>query len=148
MIYFVDEDVKETEPYIYHLRFLGFDATIIDNADDAFEHLVTASDIDAIVLDVMLSTRNSSASRFDAISTNNFVTTGLKLLDDLVQQRQGDGTKQIPNKVVLFSAATRPEVVSMICAKRDFYKIPYLNKMEYDEVDRFAKMIQNVIGST
>jgi CheY-like chemotaxis protein len=147
MIYFVDEDVKESEPYIYHLKYLGFDATIIDNADDAFDRLVVANDIEVIVLDVMLSTRSGDKSRFDAISTNNFVTTGLKLLDDLVQQRQNDGTLKIPNRVVLFSAATRPEIVSLICAKRDLYKIRYLNKMEFDEVNRFAEEIKNVIGS-
>jgi CheY-like chemotaxis protein len=146
MIYFIDEDVNETEPYVYHMRFLGYEATVIDNADDAFELLVNASDIDAVILDVMLATKKSESSRFNALSTNNFVTTGLKLLDDLVQQGNENNAGKIPEKVVLFSAATRQEIVSQITSKKEEHGVIYLNKLEYDDVDDFAEIIIELIN--
>lgn len=146
MIYFVDEDVNETEPYVYHMQSLGFKTRVLENADDAFDCLVKAQDIEVIILDVMLAARVSGSSRFDASSTNNFVTTGLKLLEDLVQQRGDDGSNAIPQKIILFSAAARPEVVNLISSARDTYKIVYLNKLDYDEVGEFADIVLSIIG--
>lgn len=146
MIYFIDEDVNETEPYVYHMKYLGYESKIIDNADDAFEVLINADDIEAIILDVMLATKPSGSSRFNAVSTNNFVTTGLCLLDDLVQQKSGEISNGIPDRIILFSAATRKEIVDQIRKKKDEYNITYLNKLDYDDVDDFAEIVTKVIS--
>jgi CheY-like chemotaxis protein len=145
MIYFVDEDVNETEPYTYAMQCLGYETTVLENADDAFECLVKAQDIEAIILDVMLATKGGETSRFDASTTNNFVTTGLKLLDDLVQQRGRDGTNKIPNKIILFSTALKPDIVNLINTATDFHGIIFLNKLHYDEVSRFAEKVLTVV---
>lgn len=146
MIYFVDEDVNETEPYAYHMNYLGYKTTIIDNADDAFHILINAQDIEAIVLDVMLATKQSADSMFRAIDTNNFVTTGLKLLEELTDQLQNHDNVKIPKKVILFSAATRQEIVNQITQSKERYGVEYLNKLDYDDVDDFADKIMEVIN--
>lgn len=141
MIYFVDEDVNETEPYAYHLGVMGYDTMIIDNADDAFNILICAEDIEIIILDVMLATKKEKDSLFSPVSTNNFVTTGLELLDQLVNQVDEVAKNAIPEKVIFFSAATRPEIVSKIQKKANQHGVWYLDKLEYDDVDNFAEKI-------
>ncbi len=145
MIYFVDEDINETEPFAIELQNRGYKTTILCNADEAFSALINANDIEAVILDVMLATSEEGNSRYNAVETENFITTGLSLLDDLVDQFKEREDNAIPDKVILFSAAQRKWVVDMIITKASHYQIEYLDKKFYDDTFIFADKIVEII---
>lgn len=146
MIYFVDEDKNELEPYVYELEGRGYDCQILRNADRAYDVLVGATDIQVVVVDVMLATANARTSRFDAISTENFVTTGLKLIEELIAN-QPQGQNVFPSKAVFFSSARIEQVVSRIEKMSATYNIPYLDKNEFSCTPDFADALINHIDS-
>ncbi len=145
MIYFVDEDVNEMIPFAIELENRGYPYKMLSNADEGFVALVTATDVQAIILDVMLATEEKTKSRFDSISTNNFVTTGLVLLDDLVEQYKSRKCNDIPKKVVIFSAAQRKDLVGKIEDKAAQYGISYLDKKDYDDTYSFAEKLEEIM---
>ncbi len=145
MIYFVDEDVNEMIPFAIELENRGYKYKMLSNADEGFAELVSATDVQAVILDVMLATEEKSKSRFDAIRTNNFVTTGLVLLDDLVEQYIVRNCTDLPRKVIIFSAAQRREIVGKIEEKATQYEISYLDKKEYDDTFTFAEKVEEIM---
>lgn len=143
MIYFVDEDKNELEPYVYELEARGYTCQILRNADLAFDHLVTANDIEIVIVDVMLSTAESGRSRFDAVSTRNFIITGIRLLEELIehQERKHSIEPSFPKKAILYSSARIEEVVSEIENVSSTYNIPYLDKNSFVYTPDFADAI-------
>lgn len=145
MIYFVDEDINELEPFAIELKNRGYEITILSDADEAFSVLINANDIEAIILDVMLATAEDDKSRYNAVDTNNFATTGLTLLDDLATQYKEKGDDTIPKKVIIFSAAQQGWIVNKIESKSKKHVIEYLDKKTYDDTFTFADKIEEIM---
>ncbi len=107
MIYFVDEDMNELEPFAIELMNRGYEVSMIGDADEAFSALIDAKAIDAVILDVMLATKENGVSQYNAVDTNNFITTGLSLLDDLVEQFKEKNRHGDPESCNLFCSSKR-----------------------------------------
>jgi ActR/RegA family two-component response regulator len=141
MIYLIDEDFIELRSFVLELKLRGFEVQQLLDADEAYVRLKEESNIELAIIDVMLSTAESSSSRYDRIQTNNFVTTGLSLLKDL----SSDNPLCFPKKAVLFSHASIPTLVQKIQKVSDDCKIQYLDKNDYDNPYDFANEIEEII---
>lgn len=147
MLYFVDEDKNELEPYVFELEGRGYQCKILRNADDAYDVLLTANDIELAVIDVMLATANAQTSRFAAVDTDNFVTTGLTLLDHLVENQGAERSSIFPSRAIFFSSARIGAVVSKIKHKAERHNVRYLDKNEFSSTPEFANAITDVLGA-
>ena len=149
MIYFVDEDKIDIDPYAMYLSSLGHKVKLLHDADEAYNTLIEANDIELIILDVMLATAEGENSRYSPQDTHFFTITGLTLLDDLVSYYKNGANRKasniIPNKVILFSAATSSKIVNLINNKVQAYNIEFLPKDDYDEVDLFYQKIRGML---
>lgn len=145
MIYFVDEDIHEIELYAIELDNRGYQTVILRNADEAFATIPKAKNIELIILDVMLATSGGKTSRYTSFQTDSFVTTGLFLLEELVDQHSSNKCLGIPEKVVLFSAASMVWVVEKINNAKEKHGIHYLDKKEYDDAFQFGEDIEKIL---
>lgn len=145
MIYFIDEDVNENEPFRIGLNMKGYEVKAISTADEAYEILRVASDPQAIILDVMLASRGDKTSLFDPVTTQNYVVTGLTLLKLLVEDKEVKKRGKIPSRVILMSTVQYPEIVKQIQDVANEYGIPYLDKLDYDDMFLFAEKIDELV---
>lgn len=153
MIYFVDEDIHYLEPLAIAMQNRGYKTSILIDADEAFSTLINATDIEAIILDVMLATAEEGESRYDSVATNNFVITGLSLLDDLAAQYSSKGDNTTLKKVIIFTAAQQDYIIKKINDKLKQYKndgipIMYLDKKDYDITFVFADKIEEIMNNS
>lgn len=145
MIYFVDEDIHEIELYSIEMDNRGYQTVILKNADEAFEIIPKAKNIELIILDVMLATSDGKTSRYTSYQTDSFVTTGLSLLEELVEQNKNIKCLGIPEKVVLFSAASMVWVVEKINQAKERHEIHYLDKKDYEDAFQFGEDIEKIL---
>lgn len=143
VIYFVDEDVIQLDPFRIELQILGFEVDIIQDADEAYSILsMAADDLQLAVIDVMLATGiERTASKFTRSTTRDFLETGLRLLDELVVANP----KLFPKRAVFFSTATDPSLVKAIQKSASEYGVEYLDKNKYLSAYDFAKRIKGLI---
>lgn len=146
MIYFVDEDRNEMRPFRQELAMRGFNTRQLFNADDGFNALFDARDVELAIIDVMLSTDDVKSSRFSRDETNNFLITGLVLVRDLFDQAECLCKKLFPKKIILYSHATEINLVQKIQKVALDYGILYLSKNDYDNPFEFANKIEEIIG--
>lgn len=145
MIYIVDEDVSQLQSLVAVMQFLGYEVVQVCNADDAYDRLVDATDVDYVLLDVMLGTRPSSASRFSRVDTQDFLTTGLELATLLAKC----GNTHFPKRLAFFSMASQAFLVDKIRERSKLLGIPYLDKKEIGRSvmelgDRIDKIIRSL----
>lgn len=143
MIYIVDEDVIQLRPYAMELKILGYEVKQIDNADAAFDILCQASDVELVLVDIMLATGDSKTSRYDRESTDDFLKTGLLLLDDLYKHNQ----TLFPSKLAIFSMGSQNWLVTKIKEASSKYKIPYLRKRDYPSPYQFGQKIHDLLNN-
>jgi len=141
MIYFVDEDSTQLTPYIVELELRGYQVVPIDNADDAYKVLSGASDIQLVILDIMLAAGPSGTSRFSRERTHDFILTGLALLEDL----NNTNAAHFPRRVVVFSMANQDWVVNDIRKAAEQYQIAYLQKRDYPSPFGFGEKIAEIL---
>jgi len=142
MIYWVDEDVNQLQAHRFELDIRGFSVTTIDNADSAFQILSIAKDIEFVIFDVMLATSNENISRYDREHTRDFTTTGLSLIQDLIENSQLD----VSNRSIIFSMASKNWIVQEIVAFSKAYSIPYLSKKDFYSPMDFGDKIESIIA--
>ena len=142
MIYFIDEDENELRSFAVELKLRGYDTKQLLNADEAFDVLITVDDVELAILDIMLSTGEGKTSRYSREKTQDFIKTGLILLDDLVSQKPD----VFPKRVVIFSHARAESLVGLIRAAASDYHIPYLDKNDYDNSYDFGNKVQNILN--
>ncbi len=85
MIYFVDEDFSAFGAWVAELELRGRQVQALRNADEAFRVLCDAPQRagDLVVIDVMLAVEDPHVSRFTPARTDDYLETGLCLLEDL-----------------------------------------------------------------
>ena len=143
MIYFVDEDVIQLEPFKIELRIQGYEVENIINADEAFDVLSkTNNDLRLAIIDVMLAAdENPGASKYDRAKTRDYLQTGLCLLKDLIEVRPDI----FPKRALLFSMASDRKLITEIDKVSKDYKIPFLNKNDYTSAVDFGVIIDKHI---
>jgi ActR/RegA family two-component response regulator len=144
MIYLVDEDVKKLRAFKSELEFRGYEVIRIRDADEAFSALcnVRPADVTLVIVDIMLSANSDiSASRFTRESTDNFLETGLVLLDDLVQHNP----ECFPKLACFLTYATNVGLVAKIDRAASKHGIPLLRKRTFLTAYEFADQIESII---
>ncbi len=141
MIYIVDEDVYQLRPYAIELEIRGYDVKQLNNADCAYRTLSQASDIDLVLLDIMLSTEDSNTSKYTREATRDFIKTGLLLLNDLVLSNP----RYFPRCLAVFSMGTQEWLVREIIEETEKHSIPYLRKREYPSPYAFGNKVEELL---
>jgi CheY-like chemotaxis protein len=140
-IYFVDEDSYKYDAWLEELRFRGYEVVEFTNADDAFAHLVVANDVELAIIDVMLSAAPQGSDRFTRERTDDYLETGLALLNDLVQQRDG----VFPARSVLLTNTIN---VSTFRSARECavaHSIELLEKSSIDSPFHFGDRVEEIL---
>lgn len=137
MIYFVDDDVNQMRPFRDELEEQGYQITTLRNADEALKCLEQANDIELVITDVMIGTAPSEDSRFTSEETENFLITGLILIDKLMKNH----ATQLKNHLIIFSMGHQSFVVEKIEEIVKKYNIQYLRKSDYADPYEFCKKL-------
>ena len=144
-IYLVDEDKIQLEPFKVELEFRGYSVEFIKDADEAFLKLsrIGADDVDLVIIDVMLAANiNKESSKFNRHETNDFLETGLRLIEKL----QKANPTIFPKKAILFSNATDSDLVNAIEKAASTFFIPYLDKRRFQSPLEFGDKIEEILG--
>lgn len=101
MIYFVDEDYSAYESWIAELELRGYGVMSLRSADEAFNTLYDASpdNVQLVIIDVMLAVDDVSDPRFAVALTDTYLEAGLRLLENLVEQKPA----VFPHRAVLLT---------------------------------------------
>ena len=137
MIYFIDDDVNQMWPFRNELEEQGYQVKALRNADEAFDHLEQAQDIELVIMDVMIGTGPKQTSRFSAAETDDFLKTGLVLVDKLMQKN----ASKLQKRLLVFSMAHQIPLVGEIEKTVNKYNITYLRKPDYADPYEFCKKL-------
>lgn len=143
MIYFVDEDVAYAKEFSVPLILRGYEVKIISNADNAFEILENADDVQLAIIDIMLATASAEKSRFTADETDSFLKTGLLLMAYLNDKRRD----VYPERFVVLTAASQPRLVNEIRQTCKDMGVPVLRKTDYRRPANLADELIKKIGN-
>lgn len=86
-IYFVDEDYPKFRAWLLELEYRNLRVQPLEDADRAFAVLEVATDIEWVIIDVMLAASEREVSRYEVGRTDGSLETGLVLLRDLCRVR-------------------------------------------------------------
>ena len=145
MIYFVDEDEVQLEPFKMELEIRGYEVGNIMDADEAYSILTKCQDdLQLAIIDVMLSAdTDPNKSRFNRARTKDYLETGLRLVEDLIETRND----LFPEKALLFSMASDPNLLKSIESVSSKHNIPFYDKNKYtsalkfgDDIDKHIKV--------
>ena len=144
MIVIVDEDVKQMDPLKRELQIREFEVELIDDAEDAYSRLAgTGDELDLAIIDIMLRGPGQATSeRFTRARTEDFIKTGLYLLEDLIAVN----SENFPSKAVLFSTALDEKLVAAIERAAKEYPVEYLPKMDYRSALRLGEKIAGIVA--
>lgn len=127
MIYFVEEDVPYAKEFSVPLILRGYDVEILPDADTALARLDRATDIELVVIDIMLATRDAVNSQFKPDETDGFLLTGLNLMFHLSAKR-GD---IFPRRFVVLTAASELTISNRLVGVCRNMRVPILRKGDY-----------------
>jgi len=142
MIFLIDEDETQVRPFKTELEIRGLKVISILSADAALHSLKKRTDIDLAIIDVMLAAdTNGDTKDFSRENTKDFKTTGLRLLERLVELNP----TVFPNRAVLFSMATTAEMVSEIKIECGKFGVEFLRKAEFASPLEFGDKIEEIL---
>ncbi len=137
-IYFVDEDYSKLFSWIMELEFRGYQVRALEDADRALKVLLQAQDIDWVIIDVMLAASEQPDSRYEEDRTDQGLTTGLVLLNDLCELRP----ELFPSRVQLLTAATTATPLIMAKELAAKLKIEVTLKSLIDSPRDFGEVVE------
>ncbi|MBP7427866.1 MAG: response regulator transcription factor [Candidatus Hydrogenedentes bacterium] len=143
MIYIVDEDVMQLGTLQTELEIRGHTVYIIPDADTAYSVLdQIGDDLELVLIDVMLAaSADRLKSRFTRERTDDFMKTGLCLLDDLATVNPN----QFPRKAVFFSYASNPNLLKAVDASAKKHNVIHLKKSDYASDLELGVVIEKLI---
>jgi len=141
-VYFVDEDVGTTAAFRAQVSRKGYAVEPIQFAEDGEARLLSAVDVELAIIDVMLGQRGG-VSRYSLDRTHFGLTTGLRLVDALVEAR----SDLYPERLALWTHARNTEVVSLAQEHARKYSIPLLRKRNFRTGKEFADRIDGIVKS-
>ena len=148
-IYFVDEDVSQMETWADILEMRGLETQIFRDADLAFNALCECTDAQLVFIDVMLAAASPSVgSRFPKGRTDDYLSTGLALLEDLAVQNPA----VFPRRSVLLSHTGHKRILAKIDEACRQHGIPCWRKGSFNDPYDFAtkteRHLQTLPGSS
>jgi hypothetical protein len=127
-IFFIDEDIAGYRAWLAELELSGYVVEPMRTADEAFERLwdIGRDDVALVVVDVLLAVEDLASTRFSEERTKNYLETGLRLLEDLVEQNP----VVFPRRAVLLSGSTSHDTVASVRRTCKEHGIPFWRKAE------------------
>jgi len=126
------------------LRLRNFAIQTLDNADRAFGELSTArwAAVESVLVDVMLAVGNVESGRFSRERTDDYLETGLRLVEDLAVANPA----VFPSKAVLLTNTANWATfgAAVTCSKS--LQIPLWQKSEFASPLAFAQAVTQRIA--
>lgn len=141
MIFIVDEDVIQMSSLKTEFEIRGYDVTIIDNADDAWNTIININDIEAIIIDVMLAAK-PSLSRYDCEKTQDYTITGIVLAEDFLLEYHD----KYNGKIIYLSHTNENGLLTEIHKSSKKNTIPFFRKRDYTSDLALAENILNSLS--
>lgn len=141
VIYFVDEDVPYIQEYSVPLKLRNRSVCILSNADIAYRTLEMANDVELAVIDIMLATESKESSKFSRAESEDFLKTGILLIQYLNDLRP----RLFPKNFVVLTAASDRRLLKSIRDCCDPLNIEILRKMDYSSPAKLANKIESLI---
>lgn len=140
MIYFVDEDVQYAREFSVPLVLRNLEVKILSDADAAYNTLESATNVDCVIVDIMLATGDAGASRFSSAETDGFLRTGILLMSYLSNCRP----TLFPHRFVVLSAAGTSLMldVKKYCLEQ---RITVLRKSDFRDPSALADELQKIM---
>jgi len=128
MIYFVDEDFGAYESWIAELELRGFHVKSLRSADEAFAALwgIALEDVELVIVDVMLAVDDIDDPKFSVELTDGYLESGLRLLENLVQQNPN----VFPQRAVLLTNTINDKTLGAAADVSKRYAIELWDKRE------------------
>ncbi|NYI28218.1 hypothetical protein [Sulfitobacter geojensis] len=123
------------------LRLRNRSVDSLPNADIAYETLEKANDVELAVIDIMLATEDKGVSKFSRTETEDFLKTGLLLIDYLANARPD----VFPRRFVVLTAASDRKLLKAIRDRCGPRKIEILRKMDYSSPVSLADKIESLL---
>ena len=146
MIFIVDEDIAQLRSFKTELEVRGYTVKPIRNADEAFDILVSfeTDDVDLVLIDVMLAAGcDESTSRYNRENSDNFMKTGLLLLNDLILQNPD----VFPAKAIIFTNSTNEALLGAIGKVCEEHGVLIMKKKDFETAYEFGNTIEGILNS-
>jgi hypothetical protein len=146
MIYFVDEDYSAFGAWVVELQLRNLEVSCIWNADDAFQQLHDApmDSVDLVIIDVMLAVREADNQRFSVKRTDEYLETGLCLLDDLVKSNPN----VFPKRAVLLTNTIRRSTIRAAQSRSNKLHVPLWLKSQIDSPVEFGDRVVALVNGS
>lgn len=144
MIYLVDDHSSTLSAWIAELEWRGYAVEAIGDASAAFEVLkaVEAEAVHAVILDVMLGVGDVADTRFSAERTDDYLETGLRLLEDLSVVNPA----VFPARAVVMTNTLNPSTMDSARETCGWLGVRLLEKWQIDSAHDFGERIAELFG--
>lgn len=144
MIYFVDEDYGAYESWIAELVLRNLNVTPLRSADEAFNVLwnVSADEVELVIIDVMLAVDDVDDARFSVELTDDYLESGLRLLENLVEQNG----EVFPQRAVLLTNTINDATLAAARKVGGQYGVDLWDKREIMSPLAFGDRVEEAIG--
>ena len=139
MIYIVDEDIVQMSSLKTEFEFRGYEVKMISNADDAWDIIPGESNLDLVIIDIMLAAKPPQESRYKSDKTRSYTITGICLAEDFLEQYN----EMFKNKIVYLSHTNENGILSTIEKSVTKNNIAFFRKHEYPSDMTLAEDILN-----
>ena len=142
-IYFVDEDAHKFGAWLKDLELRRYKVTTVTDADRAFDLLIRATDVEWVIIDVMLSATEQPATKYPRERTDDSLETGLVLLQDLVDQRG----EIFPRRASLLTNTTKDATYRAAAACAERHGITLIDKLLIGSARDFGRLISGFVAA-
>lgn len=142
MIYFIDEHHDRYRSWIDRLELRGYEVVPFWNANQAYRQLHDRRQdgIDLAIIDVMLAVEQiegDEGEQFSQVRTNDYLETGLCLLDDLALANPS----AFPRYGVLLTNAIGPATLGAAQGASERHGVELWAKTSFTSSDQFAERV-------
>jgi hypothetical protein len=145
VIYFVDEDFSAFGAWFAELALRGFETESLWNADQALAVLsaIAPQEVELVLIDVMLAVEDPRTSRYGADTTDDYLETGLRLLEDL----STENPSVFPHRAVLLTNTTNHETEQAAKTTSRDLEVPLWKKATIYSPFGFADRVEEHLAS-
>lgn len=145
MIYFVDEDYGAYESWIAELELRDLEVKPLRSADEAFNLLwnISPEMVDLAIIDVMLAVEDVSSEIFSVELTDDYLESGLRLLESLAAQNQD----VFPRRAVLLTNTINDATLAAARKVGAEYGVDLWDKREIMSPLMFGDLVATAIAA-
>jgi DNA-binding response OmpR family regulator len=145
-ILWLDNDIKQTEPYVYELQRQGHDVSVVKKITDC-ENLLNApansSGYDLLILDVMIPTKTEAEEQqYDPDSTDRGNITGLAFWSKWQERLAASNTK------VLVLTVRLDKAIKERFVQAGLPREAFSTKVQLREPEEFIKRIKQLTNES